>query len=87
MIKEKMIGDYPAHTPQYPSYGVNNFLTCEMCKLGMQGFDKIFRSKSSIDIIQTVVDIICSDYVMKVNNTVCAGAVKEMSDIIVPVLV
>lgn len=52
----------------------------------MAGFDTYFKSRSTTDMIETVADTICADYVMTTNSTVCHGAVKEMGDIIVPVL-
>lgn len=51
----------------------------------MTGFDAYFTKNSTIDMLEAVADTICGDYVVT-NDTVCHGAVKEMGDIILPVL-
>jgi len=50
----------------------------------MAEFDKLFSGTK--DMLETVADIVCADYVMKQNDTVCHGAVAEMGDVLVPVL-
>lgn len=54
--------------------------------MGMSSFDTLFKSASTVDIIESVAITICEDFVMTQNGTVCHGAVSEMADVIVPVL-
>ena len=51
----------------------------------MRGFDSIFNSRKTEDILENAAVLLCSKYIAT-NDTVCYGAVHEMGDIIVPVL-
>jgi hypothetical protein len=51
----------------------------------MTGFDYFFTKNGTVDLLERVAETICADYVVS-NSTVCHGAVKEMGDIILPVL-
>ena len=57
---------------------------CSACKLGLQGFDTLFSSRTSEDIIEVVIKFICKFAVM--NSTVCKNIVEEMGDILVPII-
>eukprot|EP00347_Sterkiella_histriomuscorum_P016021 403354796 len=79
--------NFPDHTPQSPYINKSgNLLSCSLCKVGMSAFDSVFKSAKSTDIIESVATTVCEDFIMTQNGTVCHGAVKEMADIIVPVL-
>ena len=60
-------------------------MTCSTCKLGMKSLDTLLKSQSFINKLETFAIKICAnDFVY--NDTVCPGGVKNMGDILVPVL-
>ena len=52
----------------------------------MKTFDYFVPSKLVVKAIEAIADTVCSKFVMKSNSTVCNGAVKEMTVVILPVL-
>ena len=58
---------------------------CSLCKSGVSELDKLFTSQNATQAIEELAVMICAKYVVE-NSTVCSGAVKEMGDIILPVL-
>ncbi len=52
----------------------------------MSYFDSVFTSNSTVDIIEKAADYVCANYVMTQNDTVCHGAVSEMTEVLVPVI-
>lgn len=52
----------------------------------MRYFDSVFAANSTVDLIEQVADYVCANDIQNLNNTVCHGAVSEMTEIIVPVI-
>ncbi len=83
-----------AHTVKVPSFTddalgyldtATSFVECQACKVGITALDSAIRSKVVTQALEQFGILICNQ-IEKTNNTVCPGAVKEMGDIIVPVL-
>ena len=51
----------------------------------MAGFNAIFTAKNTTDYLKAIAVSICNDGIED-NSTVCEGAVRDMADVIVPVL-
>ena len=60
-------------------------MQCQLCKISVAGFDAYLNEKSTEELIESVAETICMDHVVDDIN-VCKGAIKEMEDIIIPVL-
>jgi sphingomyelin phosphodiesterase len=64
---------------------VKDFLKCQLCKVSVAEFDAWFEGRSTEDMLEGIAEKICLRYVVDLQK-VCQGAVKEMGDIIIPVL-
>lgn len=60
------------------------FLTCDTCWYGMQGFNYLLKSQEVIDKVEDLATFFCANDVVS-NSTLC-GAVKIMGDVLVPVV-
>ena len=78
-----MIGVDDSNLDNTASDPLSFSIGCSLCKLGMKGFDKVFASKTNTDILETLSVLVCD---MVVNKTVCKGVIKEMGDVLVPVI-
>lgn len=58
---------------------------CMLCKTALSTLDNVVRTETVVNALESFAVLICHQ-VESTNNTVCPGAVKEMGDIIVPVL-
>jgi len=61
-------------------------VSCDACYATMTAFDFMASSQSTIDYVESAGVFICANFVETTNSTVCGSAVKEMGDIIIPVL-
>jgi hypothetical protein len=52
----------------------------------MEAFDTFWTSAENEALVEKTFTTICAKDVYSVNNTICESAVKEMANIIVPVL-
>ncbi len=62
-----------------------SYMKCELCKVGANQLKKYLLTDNTQEMVEKVAIQICGDYVVK-NDSVCHGAVTEMTDIIGPVL-
>jgi len=60
-------------------------LTCSTCRLGLKTIDNVLTSESGINRLEAFAVGVCLNYVTTIEE-VCNGAVKEMGDILLPVL-
>ena len=63
----------------------NGGYSCDLCRATIGGLDEVLKTRVITDALEAIAEKICHS-VMPRNITVCPGAVKEMGDIMVPVL-
>lgn len=62
-----------------------NFKQCMMCKTAFSTIDDVVRTETVTNAIEAFAVLVCNQ-IESANTTVCPGAVKEMGDIMIPVL-